>query len=338
MIASTSKIRINSPIPKRLKWGVSGCGNYTEEYFLPALQFVQWSKFVSVYSHDLHRAKEISSRFGAVNSYDNYDEFLKSDIDSVYVSSANINHYEQVIKAAYAKKNILCELPISVTSEQAVQMIQVCKENNVHFIINYLHRFHPQVHKVKELLEKQIVGKIISITASYHSDFPPENNFRTKKELSGGGVLRELGAQMIDLLRYFGGEIIETKAFLDNVVYKSEIEDFASALVKFKTGGYGNFSVSYDCKKASSRIEVLGQNGAVIIENFFGKKNAVSKLIIDVNGESKKVFRKRLNKFVIMLRTVQKIFIKNEQSPATGEDSLANMRIIEEIERQQINK
>lgn len=338
MIVNTSKIRITSHIPKRLKWGVSGCGNYTEEHFLPALQFVQRSKFVSVYSHDLHRAKEIATRFGAINSFDSYDEFLKSDIDSVYVSSANINHYEQVIKAAHAKKNILCELPISVSSEQAEKMILACEENKVHLIVNHLHRFHPQVHKVKELLEKQIVGKIISITASYHSDFPSENNFRTKKELSGGGVLRELGAQMIDLLRYFGGEIIETKSFLDNVIYKSEIEDFASGLVRFKHGGFGNFTVSYDCKKASNRIEVVGQNGAVIIENFFGKKNAVSKLIIDVNGESKKVFRKRLNKFVIMLRTVQKILIKNEQSPVTGKDSLENMRIIEEIERQQLNK
>lgn len=336
MIVNRSKLKLPSPIPRRLKWGVSGCGNYTEEFFLPALHLVQRSKFVSVYSHDIHRAKEIAAKFGAVNAYDDYDKFLMSDIDSVYVSSANVNHYEQVVKAAKAKKNILCELPISVTSEQAEQMVQVCKENKVHLIINHLHRFHPHVHKVRELLEKQIVGKVVSITASYHSDFPPANNFRTKKELSGGGVLRELGAQMIDLLRYFGGEIVETKAFLDNVVYKSEIEDFASALVKFRNGGYGSFSVSYDCKKASNRIEVVGQNGSVIIENFFSKKNSVSKLIIDVNGEARKVFRKRLNKFVIMLRSVQKTFIKNDPAPVTGEDSLANMKIIEVIERQHI--
>jgi predicted dehydrogenase len=333
MIVGQKKIKLPSPI-RRLKWGIAGCGNYTEEYFLPALQLVQRSRLVSVFSHDIQRAKEIASKFGAAASFDNYDEFLKSDIDSVYISSANVNHYEQVVNAARAKKNILCELPLSVSTEQAGQMIKVCKENDVHLIVNHLHRFHPQVHKVRELLEKQIVGKIISITASYHSDFPPTDNFRIRKELSGGGVLRELGAQMIDLLRYFGGEIIETKAFLDNVVYKSEIEDFASALVKFRNGGYGSFSVSYDCKKASNRIEVIGQSGSIIIENFFGKKNSVSKLIIDVNGEAKKVFRKRTNKFVIMLRSVQKTFIKNEAAQVSGEDSLANMKLIEEIENQ----
>lgn len=334
MIVNQRKIKLTSPLPRRLKWGVAGCGNYTEEFFLPALQMVQRSKLVSVYSRDSHRAKEIASKFGAANSYDNFEAFLNGEIDSVYISSANADHYEQVIKAAKAKKNILCELPISVSSDQAKKMIEVCNENNVYLIINHLHRFHPHVHKVRELLEKQIVGKIVSITTSYHTDFPAADNFRTKKELSGGGVLRELGAQMIDLLRYFGGEITETKAFLDNVVYKSDVEDFASALVKFRNGGYGNFSVSCDSKKASNRIEVVGHNGSVIIENFFGKKNSVSKLIIDIQGEARKVFRKRSNKLVLMLRSVQRTFIKNETPLVTGEDSLANMKIIEEIEKQ----
>ncbi|MEW6652793.1 MAG: Gfo/Idh/MocA family oxidoreductase [Bacteroidota bacterium] len=335
MIVSTSKIKLPSPIPRKLKWGVAGCGHYTEEFFLPALHFVQRSKFVSLFCNNINRAKEISSRFGVVNTLDDYDAFLRSDIDSVYISSANTNHFELVTKAAIAQKNILCELPISLTSEQTELMMQVCKENKVHLIINNLHRFHPQVQKARELLEKQIVGKIVSIAASYHSDFPLSNNFRTKKELSCG-VLHDLGAQMIDLLRYFGGEISESKAFIDNVIYKSDFEDFASALVKFKNGGYGNFSVSYNCKKLNNRIEVVGLNGSLIIDNFFGKKNTASKLIIDINGEARKVFRKRMNSFVIMLRTVQKIFLKNEPAPISNEDSLTNIKIVDEIVKQQV--
>ena len=38
--------------------------------------------------------------------------------------------------------------------------------------------------------------------------FRPSNNFRFNKELSGGGALRDLGTHMIDLLRFFGGEIV----------------------------------------------------------------------------------------------------------------------------------
>ncbi|TSA29861.1 MAG: gfo/Idh/MocA family oxidoreductase [Ignavibacteriales bacterium] len=321
-------------MPRKLKWGVAGCGNFAENSFLPALLLAQRSKLVSIYSHDLKRAKNFALKFGAHNSFDDFDTFLTSDIDVVYISSVNSDHYWQVLKTARAGKNILCERPIALNSVQIEEMIKVCKEQNVIFMINHLHRFHPLVQKAKELINNQMLGKIVSISATYNIDVSPVDNFRFKKELSGGGVLRDLGGQMIDLLRFFGGNIIDVKAYMDNVVYKSDVEDFASAIVKFEKNGYGYFNISYNTKKAHNRIEILGYNGSLAIENFLGKKNLATKLIIDLQGEGKKMFRKRTNKLLFMIRSVQKTFLKNEPPLVTGEDGLKNMLIIEKIEKQ----
>jgi predicted dehydrogenase len=338
MIVNPSRIDLRSRFPRKLKWGVAGCGNFTETLFLPALQLVQRSKLVSVFSHDLVRAQFIASKFGAVGSFNDFDLFLNSDIDSVYIAGTNANHYEFVLKSARAGKNILCERPLALNSDQAGEMVNTCKANNVMLIVNHLHRYHPLVQKAKELVDKQMLGKIVSISASYNLNLPPDNNFRFKKELSGGGVLRDLGSNMIDLLRFFGGEITEAKGFLDNVVYKSEVEDYATAIVKFEQGGYGYFSVSYDSKKASNRIEITGHNGSMSIETLFAKKNAASKLVIDLNGEGKKVFRKRLNKIVFMLRSVQRSFIKHEYLNGSIADGIASLKIIEQLEQQCLSK
>lgn len=334
MIRSSTRLKFSSAIPRKLKWGVAGCGNFAENSFLPALLLAQRSKLVSIYSHDLKRAKNLSLKFGAQNSFDDFDTFLTSDIDVVYISSVNSDHYWQVLKAARAGKNILCERPIALNSVQIEEMIKVCKEQNVILMIDYLHRFHPLVQKAKELINNQMLGKIVSISATYNIDVSPGDNFRFKKELSGGGVLRDLGGQMIDLLQFFGGNIIDVKAYMDNVVYKSDVEDFASAIVKFEKNGYGYFNISYNTKKAYNRIEILGYNGSLAIENFLGKKNLATKLIIDLQGEGKKMFRKRTNKLLFMIRSVQKTFLKNEPPLATGEDGLENMLIIEKIEKQ----
>lgn len=334
MIRSSTRLKFSSAIPRKLKWGVAGCGNFAENSFLPALLLAQRSKLVSIYSHDLKRAKNLSLKFGAQNSFDDFDTFLTSDIDVVYISSVNSDHYWQVLKAARAGKNILCERPIALNSVQIEEMIKVCKEQNVILMIDYLHRFHPLVQKAKELINNQMLGKIVSISATYNIDVSPGDNFRFKKELSGGGVLRDLGGQMIDLLQFFGGNIIDVKAYMDNVVYKSDVEDFASAIVKFEKNGYGYFNISYNTKKAHNRIEILGYNGSLAIENFLGKKNLATKLIIDLQGEGKKMFRKRTNKLLFMIRSVQKTFLKNEPPLATGEDGLENMLIIEKIEKQ----
>ena len=334
MIKSSTRLKLSSAMPRKLKWGIAGCGNFAENSFLPALLLAQRSKLVSVYSHDSQRAKNFAIKFGAQKSFNDFDSFLTSDIEVVYISSVNSDHYWQVLKAARAGKNILCERPIALSSIQIEEMIKVCKEQNVILMVNHLHRFHPLVQKAKELINNQMLGKIVSISATYNIDVSPVDNFRFKKDLSGGGVLRDLGGQMIDLLRFFGGNIIDVKAYMDNVVYKSDVEDFASAIVKFEKNGYGYFNISYNTKKAHNRIEILGYNGSLAIENFLGKKNLATKLTIDLQGEGKKMFRKRTNKLLFMIRSVQKTFLKNEPPLTTGKDGLENMLIIEKIEKQ----
>lgn len=235
---------------KKLKWGVVGLGRFVENSFLPAMKYIRKSMLVSLCSRDLNRAKELAQKFGVPNYFNNYDEFLKSDIDVVYVASANAFHYEQVIKAANSGKHIFCEKPLALNSLQAEEMVEAAKKNNVQFAVNYVHHFHPLVLKAKELLKDQKLGKLVSVQVNFNIDFPPDNNFRFKKELSGGGALRDIGTHMIDLLRFFGGEIVEIDGVVDNLIYQSEVDDFASAIVKFEKGGYGYFKCFLQHKKS----------------------------------------------------------------------------------------
>lgn len=326
-------VKVRRNVVRKLKWGVAGCGRFAEHTFIPTTKFLRRSVVNSFFSHNLNRAKELAEKSGAPGYFDNYDEFLKSDIDCVFVSSVNAQHHEQVVKAAEAGKNILCEKPIAMSSEQAEEMVKACKRNNVLLAINFVHRMHPHVLKTKELIKNQTIGKFVSANVSFNIDFPPGNNFRFKKELSGGGAFRDLGSHMLDLLRFFGGEITEINGYMDNIIYKYDVDDFTSALVKFENGSYGFMNVSYNTKKAFNRIEILGQKGAISIENFIGVKGLPSKLTILLDGEAKKSFRKRGNKFLFMMKAVQKSFLKNQTPPVTGEDGLINMKLMEELER-----
>ncbi len=317
---------------KKLKWGVAGCGRFTENSFIPTLRMLRKSIINSVFSNDNKRAEFISEKFGLPYHFSNYDEFLKSAIDAVYIGSANIHHYEQVLKAAKAGKHILCDKPVSITAAQAEEMVKVCEENKVQFAVNYTHRFHPLIIKAKEILERQLLGKLVSVNVNYNTDFPPGNNFRFNKKLSGGGALRDIGTHMIDLLRFLGGEIISINGVIDDIIYKSEVDDFAAGIVKFEKSGYGYFNVSFNNKKAFNRIEMLGHKGAISIENLIGVKNVPSKLTILLDGEAKKAFRKRGNKFLFLLRSVQKSFLENETPLVTGYDGFINMKLMEELE------
>ena len=316
----------------KLKWGIAGCGHFTETAFIPTISLLRKNQVVSVFSNDKQRAKFVSEKFGIRNNFNNYDEFLKSDINCIYIGSANSHHYEQVIKAAEAGKNVLCEKPLAITSQQAEEMVKVCRENNVRFAINFVYRFHPLVKKAKELIADGLIGKLVSMSLNFNIDFPPDENFRFNKNLSGGGALRDIGSHMIDLLRFFGGEILSIDGKVDNIIYKSEVDDFAAAIVKFENGGYGFFNVSFNNKRAFNKIEILGHKGALSIEKLIAVKHVSAKLNILLDGEARKSFRKRGNKLYYLLKSVQQSFLKNEEPLVTGYDGYISMKLMEELE------
>ena len=325
-------MKLRRPIIKKLKWGVAGLGRYAEFTFIPTLSLLRKSALQSVFSNDPERAQSIADKFGVPNHFSNFDEFLKLNIDAVYISSANFHHHDRVIKAAKAGKHILCEKPIAMDSIQAEEMVKTCEDNNVKFAINYPFRFHPIITKAKELLDSQILGKLVSIGVNFNVDFPPGTNFRFQKEQSGGGALRDLGTHMIDLLRFFGGEITSINGVYDNIIYKSEVDDFGMGMVKFEESGYGSFNVSYNNIKGFNRIEILGHKGALGIENLIGVKNSPAKIIILLEGEAKKSFRKRGNMLFYLLKSVQNSFLNNQKPLVTGEDGWINLKLMEQLE------
>ncbi len=327
-----NKIKIS--LSKKLKWGIAGCGNYTEKTFLPTFQLLRKSKVNSIFSHSSERAKQLADKFFIPNYYNDFNNFLKSDIDIIYISGINSLHCTQVLQAAEAGKHILCEKPLALNSQEAEAMVQACKNNNVYLAVNYVYRFHPLVAKAKELITNQMLGKLVSINLNFNISITPGSNFRFNKKLSGGGALRDLGTHMIDLLRFFGGEISEIKGFVDNVVYSSEVEDFSAAIAKFENGGYGYFNVSYNNKKAFNRIEILGEKGAVSIDKLISSKHSPTKLTIFIDGQPKVAFRKRGNKLLYLLKSVQKSVLKNEPLAVSGYDGLINLKIMEMLENQ----
>lgn len=315
-------------------WGIAGLGNFAESGFMPAFNLLRRARLLSVYSGDIHRAKTFADRFGAATHFDNYDSFLDSGIDAVYIAGTNSTHYLQAKKALLAGKFVLCEKPITNSAEEAAELHSLAQEPGRIFTINYTYRYHPFIIKAKDLLDNHKLGKILNIQADFNVDLVPGSNFRYDKGLAGGGALRDLGTHMIDTYRFLMGEITDISGYLDNLVYKADVEDFATAIVKFENGSYGNFTVSYAAKKSINSLKIIGHKGSLRIDNLIGMRYSSSKLTISLEGEAQKVFRKRANKLYRLLRDVNTSFINKVQPQITSYDGLANLRLMETLERE----
>lgn len=318
---------------KKVLWGIAGLGNFAEHGFMPALNLIPRAKLHSVFSHDAHRARAFADKFSAHGHFDNFDAFLNSGIDAVYIAGTNASHYEQAKKALLAGKSVLCEKPVTNTSEEAAELLRLAGEEGRLFTVNYTYRYHPFIQKAKELIENQKLGKILIVQANFNVDLVPGTNFRYNRAQAGGGALRDLGTHMLDLFRYLMGEITDISGYLDNLVYKADVEDFVTAMVKFENGSYGTFNCSYAAKKGINSIVITGHKGSLRIDNLIASRFASAKLTINMEGEAQKVFRKRANKLYRLLKDVNTCFLKKTQPPVTAFDGYENVRLMEALEK-----
>jgi len=99
-------------------WGILGPGFIATRAVIPAIQGLSNARILAVASSNEQRAREVALRFGIERFYSDYQAMLDDpDIDVVYIALPNHLHREWTIRAATARKHVLCEKPLSTNAE-----------------------------------------------------------------------------------------------------------------------------------------------------------------------------------------------------------------------------
>ncbi|GIM46625.1 oxidoreductase [Collibacillus ludicampi] len=256
---------------------------YFDQGVTPVLQ--------AVAGRDENGVKAAAEKMGW-NSYETDWRRLieRDDIDLIDIVTPNNTHAEMAIVAAEAGKHILCEKPLALTLEQSKRMLEAVKKAGVIHMICHNYRFAPAVQYAKQLIEEGRLGKIYHMRATFLQDWNMDPNFpliwRSRKEISGSGVLGDLGTHIIDLARFLVGEIAEVSGMMETFIKKRplgdmtsnlrpqidgdawgevDVEDAAAFLARFENGALGVFEVTRFCRgnRAGNRFEINGEKGSI---------------------------------------------------------------------------
>ncbi len=213
----------------------------------------------------LDRAKEL----GVKNTYTDYMEMLKNpDVDAVIIALPTHLHLKCARDAAEAGKAIFLEKPIAVTVEDAKAVISSAERNNVKLMMGYPMRFNKHFLRLKEDMANGILGDIENAHASYicagpfvhradgHSPAPvPDWWFNT--QLTGGGVMVDLGCHIINLMRMLFGEVVDIRGQF-GYRYRMDFEDSAMCLTRFSSGTLAAINVGWYSQEYLLRLDLLG--------------------------------------------------------------------------------
>lgn len=200
--------------------------------------------------------------------YKNYHDLLKTDIDAVFVSTPNKFTPEIVISALNNKKHVFCEKPPGRNLNDIRAIIKAEQRNKgLKLKFGFNHRYHGAVMEAKSIVESGRLGRILWMRGIYGKsggvDF--EKQWRSNKEIAGGGILLDQGIHMIDLFRLFCGDFLEVKSFVTNSYWNIDMEDNAFAILRNEKNQVAMFHSSSTQWKHTFSLEIFLEEGYVII-------------------------------------------------------------------------
>lgn len=143
-----------------LKVGLSGYQLYMHAFaFIEGLRESKVMKIVSVFDENPRQARRLGEVAGDVKVFTDLDEFVGSGIDVAILTGRPSKKLNEIKKLAGAKKHILVDKPISSTSKDAFEMVEVCKKENVKLMVGYNLHYAQSFRQAREILADGKLGK-----------------------------------------------------------------------------------------------------------------------------------------------------------------------------------
>jgi predicted dehydrogenase len=252
---------------KKIGLGIIGLGYVGNTHLRHSLKLVD-AHLVAV-SDLSKKALKKAKDAGVKKTFTNYEELLKDpEVDAVVISLPTHLHAQCAKQVAEAKKHIFLEKPIATNIKEAKEIIFASRRNSVKLMVGYPLRFKTDFRALKQQVDSGIFGDIEIAHATYVSCGPffhraegyapvPVPEWWFNKDLTGGGVLMDLGSHMINLLRWYFGEITDIKSQLGHR-FNMDLEDSAICLARFESGTRAVMTVGWFAQKNQLDVKFLG--------------------------------------------------------------------------------
>ena len=171
-ISSTQLRRENFDL---IKMGIVGLGRDTQS-FIDEAQFVSNIKINRIYGDDFLAIKKFTKESSIIKfGHDNYDEFLDTPIQAVYIDTSLKRHYILIKKALQAGKHVLCENPIALNKKELKELLSLAKSKKLILLTALKTAFLPAFNQLLKELKKGDIGEIKEVRATRTSLYREKN-------------------------------------------------------------------------------------------------------------------------------------------------------------------
>jgi len=226
-----------------------------------------------------------------VKYFSKYQDLLSVELDILIVCMTNEIASEVTIAGLNAGLHVFCEKPPGRNLDDIRNVIE-CESKNpdLKLMYGFNHRYHESVQDALKIVNSGDLGSVINMRALYGKAKLITFNqpdWRTKRDIAGGGVLLDQGIHMVDLMRLFGGEFTEVHSFISNNHWGYDVEDNAYALMKTNDGVIGMLNSSATQWRHRFNLDINLEFGSIILGGIIsGTKSYGAETLTIVTADS----------------------------------------------------
>lgn len=262
---------------KRVGFALVGIGKLTAEELIPAARTSEHAYIAALVTSEEDKGEAFARAFGLTEAdVYTYDEFEKladrDDVEAVYIVLPNSLHREYTERAAKMGKHVLCEKPLSVSTQDAQAMVAACREADVRLMTAYRCQYTPEHWAARDAVQSGKLGKVKLMDSIHVQVQQDPEAWRLKKTLAGGGPLVDVGIYCLNILRFVTGQepewVFAAEHQPEGDPRFKEVEESTSVMLGFPGGLIANFLTSYGAMKTTT-LRVMGEEGSLLMDPAF---------------------------------------------------------------------
>jgi predicted dehydrogenase len=254
-------------------FAIVGCGMIAR-FHARALADVPGTRVAALVGRQLASADKLAAELhlDCFKTTDLAAALARPDVQVVIVTTPSGAHLEPAVAAAAAKKHVVVEKPLEITTERCDRIIEACQRHGVKLCTIFPSRFGDANRALKAAVEAGRFGRLTlgETTCKWWrtQQYYDEGGWKGTQALDGGGALMNQAIHNVDLLLWVMGAVTHVSGFTATLAHERiEVEDTAVACLRFANGALGVIQATTSVHPGLPKtIAVHGDRGTAVIE------------------------------------------------------------------------
>jgi len=252
-----------------MRLAIIGCGLIGSKRVAAAAATAH--EIVAVCDPDAERRERLAAQTAA-RAVADWREAIAADADAVVIATPHDQLARIALAAVEAGRHVLVEKPAGRRASEVAPLVAAAKARGRIVKVGFNHRFHPAISRAKSLADEGQIGPLLFIRGRYgHGGrIGYEREWRFRPEISGGGELIDQGSHLIDLSRWFLGDLALAYGAVPSYFWQAPVEDNCFIALTGKEKQMAWLHASWTEWKNLFVFEIMGRDGKLTIEGLGG--------------------------------------------------------------------